>query len=117
MTSLTGSESHHGGLTSSRGVHLPTTATSTPGCSSSSFADAFGSSATLTGPAAGLDSSSGSGSHSASGANFGKQVIVGICAMEKKSLSKPMKEILTRIEEFEYIKTVIFPEDVILNVR
>ena len=36
--------------------------------------------------------------------------------MEKKSLSKPMKEILTRIEEFEYIKTVIFPEDVIINV-
>ena len=36
--------------------------------------------------------------------------------MEKKSLSKPMKEILTRIGEFEYIKTIIFPEDVILNV-
>ena len=44
------------------------------------------------------------------------QVVVGICAMEKKSLSKPMKEILTRIGEFEYIKTVIFPEDVILHV-
>ena len=27
-----------------------------------------------------------------------------------------MKEILTRIEEFEYIKTEIFPENVILNV-
>ena len=47
-----------------------------------------------------------------------KQVVtVGICAMEKKSLSKPMKEILTRIEEFEYIRTTIFPEAVILNVR
>lgn len=44
------------------------------------------------------------------------QVIVGICAMEKKSLSKPMKEILSRIGEFEYLKTVIFPEDVIVNV-
>jgi inositol hexakisphosphate/diphosphoinositol-pentakisphosphate kinase len=42
--------------------------------------------------------------------------VVGICAMEKKSLSKPMKEILTRIGEFEYIKITIFPEDVILNV-
>ncbi|XP_055948805.1 inositol hexakisphosphate and diphosphoinositol-pentakisphosphate kinase-like isoform X3 [Argiope bruennichi] len=45
----------------------------------------------------------------------GKQVLVGICAMEKKSQSKPMKEILTRLEEFEYLKTVVIPEDVILN--
>ncbi len=37
-----------------------------------------------------------------------KQVIVGICAMEKKSQSKPMKEILTRLEEFEYIKVRYF---------
>ena len=43
------------------------------------------------------------------------KVIVGVCAMEKKTLSKPMKEILTRLEEFEYIKTYIFPEKVILN--
>jgi inositol hexakisphosphate/diphosphoinositol-pentakisphosphate kinase len=33
-----------------------------------------------------------------------KQVVVGVCAMEKKSQSKPMKEILSRLEEFEYIK-------------
>ncbi|KAK3878140.1 hypothetical protein Pcinc_017202 [Petrolisthes cinctipes] len=44
-----------------------------------------------------------------------KQVVVGICAMEKKSKSKPMKEILTRLEEFEFICTVIFPEEVILK--
>ncbi len=37
--------------------------------------------------------------------------------MEKKSLSKPMREILTRLGEFEYIRTTIFPEEVILNVR
>ena len=37
--------------------------------------------------------------------------------MEKKTLSKPMKEILTRLEEFEHISTSIFPEVVILNVR
>ena len=37
--------------------------------------------------------------------------------MEKKTLSKPMKEILTRLEEFEYIKTCIFPEKVILEVK
>lgn len=45
-----------------------------------------------------------------------KQVIVGICAMEKKAQSKPMKEILRRLEDyFEYIKTLIFEESVILN--
>ena len=43
------------------------------------------------------------------------QVVVGVCAMEKKTLSKPMKEILTRLEEFEYIKTYIFSEKVILE--
>ncbi|XP_066593031.1 inositol hexakisphosphate and diphosphoinositol-pentakisphosphate kinase 2 isoform X10 [Prorops nasuta] len=45
----------------------------------------------------------------------GKQVLVGICAMAKKSQSKPMKEILTRLEEFEYIKIMVFPEEVILK--
>lgn len=45
-----------------------------------------------------------------------KQVIVGICAMEKKAESKPMKEILRRLEDyFEYIKTLVFNESVILN--
>lgn len=52
----------------------------------------------------------------ATSASNRKAVTVGICAMEKKTLSKPMKEILTRIEEFEYIRTMIFPEPVILNV-
>ncbi|XP_025833442.1 inositol hexakisphosphate and diphosphoinositol-pentakisphosphate kinase 2 isoform X4 [Agrilus planipennis] len=45
----------------------------------------------------------------------GKQVVVGVCAMAKKSQSKPMKEILTRLQEFEYIKVTVFPEDVILE--
>ncbi|KAL3286290.1 hypothetical protein HHI36_000799 [Cryptolaemus montrouzieri] len=44
-----------------------------------------------------------------------KVVIVGVCAMSKKSQSKPMKEILTRLQEFEYIKVTVFPEDVILQ--
>ncbi|XP_054162265.1 inositol hexakisphosphate and diphosphoinositol-pentakisphosphate kinase 2-like, partial [Oppia nitens] len=44
-----------------------------------------------------------------------KQVIVGICAMEKKTESRPMKEILTRLNEFEYIKTVVFTENTILT--
>lgn len=37
--------------------------------------------------------------------------------MAKKTQSKPMKEILTRLQEFEYIKMVVFEEDVILKVR
>ena len=45
-----------------------------------------------------------------------QQVVVGVCAMEKKTLSRPMTEILTRLEEFEYIKPLIFPESVIINV-
>nr|XP_046478806.1 inositol hexakisphosphate and diphosphoinositol-pentakisphosphate kinase 2 isoform X4 [Neodiprion pinetum] len=45
----------------------------------------------------------------------GKQVLVGVCAMAKKSQSKPMKEILTRLEEFEYLKIIVFPEEVILK--
>ena len=46
-----------------------------------------------------------------------KQVVVGVCAMAKKTESKPMKEILTRLQEFEYIRTEVFPEDVILNKK
>ncbi|XP_064211958.1 inositol hexakisphosphate and diphosphoinositol-pentakisphosphate kinase 2 isoform X15 [Tribolium castaneum] len=45
----------------------------------------------------------------------GKVVIVGVCAMAKKSQSKPMKEILTRLQEFEYIKVTVFPEEIILQ--
>ncbi|KAK6619993.1 hypothetical protein RUM44_006393 [Polyplax serrata] len=49
------------------------------------------------------------------GTEEGKQVVVGICAMGKKSQSKPMKEILTRLEEFEYLKMLVFPEETILK--
>lgn len=45
-----------------------------------------------------------------------KKVIVGICAMEKKAQSKPMKEILKRLEDyFEYISPLVFEESTILN--
>ena len=44
-----------------------------------------------------------------------KQVIVGVCAMAKKAQSKPMKYILARLEECEYIRTEVFTEDMILN--
>ncbi|XP_058985845.1 inositol hexakisphosphate and diphosphoinositol-pentakisphosphate kinase isoform X12 [Musca domestica] len=54
-------------------------------------------------------------SDASTSSNTGKQVVVGICAMAKKTQSKPMKEILTRLQEFEFIKMVIFEEDVILK--
>uniref|UniRef100_A0AAY4BKX2 Inositol hexakisphosphate and diphosphoinositol-pentakisphosphate kinase n=1 Tax=Denticeps clupeoides TaxID=299321 RepID=A0AAY4BKX2_9TELE len=44
-----------------------------------------------------------------------EQIVVGICAMSKKSKSKPMKEILERLCLFKYITVVTFEEEVILN--
>ncbi|XP_077173893.1 inositol hexakisphosphate and diphosphoinositol-pentakisphosphate kinase 1 isoform X9 [Paroedura picta] len=44
-----------------------------------------------------------------------RQIVVGICAMTKKSKSKPMTQILERLCKFEYITVQILGEDVILN--
>ncbi|XP_007573539.1 inositol hexakisphosphate and diphosphoinositol-pentakisphosphate kinase 1 isoform X15 [Poecilia formosa] len=44
-----------------------------------------------------------------------RQIVVGICAMMKKSKSKPMIQILERLCKFDYIDVVIFPEEVILE--
>lgn len=44
-----------------------------------------------------------------------RQIVVGICAMTKKSNSKPMTQILERLCKFDYIDVVIFPEEVILE--
>ncbi|KAM9377149.1 inositol hexakisphosphate and diphosphoinositol-pentakisphosphate kinase 1 isoform 2-T2 [Pholidichthys leucotaenia] len=44
-----------------------------------------------------------------------RQIVVGICAMTKKSKSKPMTQILERLCKFDYIDVVIFPEEVILD--
>ncbi|XP_069758582.1 inositol hexakisphosphate and diphosphoinositol-pentakisphosphate kinase 2 isoform X10 [Narcine bancroftii] len=44
-----------------------------------------------------------------------RQILVGICAMAKKSKSKPMTQILERLCKFEYISVVIFNEDIVLN--
>ncbi|XP_067446549.1 inositol hexakisphosphate and diphosphoinositol-pentakisphosphate kinase 2-like isoform X3 [Thunnus thynnus] len=44
-----------------------------------------------------------------------RQIMVGICAMMKKSNSKPMTQILDRLCKFDYIDVVIFPEEVILE--
>jgi len=44
-----------------------------------------------------------------------RQIVVGICAMAKKTNSKPMQEILTRLDLFQYISICMFPESTILN--
>ncbi|XP_037889485.1 inositol hexakisphosphate and diphosphoinositol-pentakisphosphate kinase isoform X7 [Glossina fuscipes] len=61
------------------------------------------------------ESNDGMDSDTSTSSNPGKQVVVGVCAMSKKTQSKPMKEIITRLEEFEFIKMVIFSEEVILK--
>ena len=44
-----------------------------------------------------------------------RKITVGICAMSKKSKSKPMNEILTRLKKYMQLNTLIFDEDVILH--
>ncbi|XP_076026288.1 inositol hexakisphosphate and diphosphoinositol-pentakisphosphate kinase 1 isoform X3 [Genypterus blacodes] len=44
-----------------------------------------------------------------------RQIVVGICAMMKKSKSKPMTQILERLCKFDYIDVVIFPEETVLE--
>ncbi|XP_043072120.1 inositol hexakisphosphate and diphosphoinositol-pentakisphosphate kinase isoform X2 [Drosophila grimshawi] len=61
------------------------------------------------------DSNDGMDSDTSTSSSTSKQVIVGICAMAKKTQSKPMKEILTRLGEFEFIRLVTFEENVILR--
>jgi len=43
-------------------------------------------------------------------------VVVGVCAMAKKSNSRPMQEILERLVLFKDIRTFVFEESVILHV-
>ncbi|VDL90810.1 unnamed protein product [Schistocephalus solidus] len=42
-------------------------------------------------------------------------VTLGVCAMAKKTKSKPMKEILRRLEKFQHIRIFVFEESMILN--
>lgn len=44
-----------------------------------------------------------------------RRIVVGICAMMKKSRSRPMVQILERLCRFEFINVVVIPEDVILD--
>jgi inositol hexakisphosphate/diphosphoinositol-pentakisphosphate kinase len=41
---------------------------------------------------------------------------IGICAMAKKVNSKPMQEILSRLQKNLYFNVIIFEQDLILNV-
>ncbi|CAF4265508.1 unnamed protein product, partial [Rotaria sp. Silwood2] len=40
-------------------------------------------------------------------------ITVGICAQWKKVKAKPMEEILNRLEQFEFLRTIVFPETII----
>lgn len=42
-------------------------------------------------------------------------VVIGVCAMEKKSNARPMQEILDRLRLFESLKVVVFDEATILH--
>merc|ERR1712230_243637 len=42
-------------------------------------------------------------------------IVVGICAMAKKTKSKPMGEIVKRLQAIEFIRLAIFDENQILN--
>ena len=42
-------------------------------------------------------------------------VTIGVCAMARKVMSKPMKEILRRMDKFQHIEVIIFDERMILN--
>jgi len=46
----------------------------------------------------------------------GDKIILGVCAMQKKSKSKAMRQILGRLDTEEF-EVVIFPEDIILNEK
>ena len=46
-----------------------------------------------------------------------KKIIIGICAMQRKANSKPMRSIMNKMVEYykDYLDFVIFPEEIILN--
>ena len=42
-------------------------------------------------------------------------VVIGVCAMEKKSNARPMQEIMDRLRLFESLQVVVFDEATILQ--
>ncbi|KAE9552296.1 hypothetical protein FO519_004482 [Halicephalobus sp. NKZ332] len=57
------------------------------------------------------------GTRSETAPNGMKKIVIGVCAMERKANSKPMKAIMCKILEYynDWLSFVIFPEDVIMN--
>jgi len=57
------------------------------------------------------------GTRSETAPNGMKKIVIGVCAMERKANSKPMKAIMSKILEYynDWLSFVIFPEDVIMN--
>ncbi|XP_031560139.1 inositol hexakisphosphate and diphosphoinositol-pentakisphosphate kinase 2-like [Actinia tenebrosa] len=43
------------------------------------------------------------------------KIKIGICAMNKKTKSQPMQEILSRMIRFDFIEIIVFPDDVIID--
>lgn len=39
-----------------------------------------------------------------------KTIVVGVCAMEKKANSKPMTEMLSRLQEFPRMQAIVIPQ-------
>uniref|UniRef100_A0AC34QRI8 Inositol hexakisphosphate and diphosphoinositol-pentakisphosphate kinase n=1 Tax=Panagrolaimus sp. JU765 TaxID=591449 RepID=A0AC34QRI8_9BILA len=57
------------------------------------------------------------GTKSETAPNGMKKIVIGVCAMERKANSKPMKAIMSKILEYynDWLSFVIFPEDVIME--
>ena len=47
--------------------------------------------------------------------NHWRKVILGVCAMAKKTKSKPMTQILDRLRAYGEFRVIVFDEDMILN--
>ncbi|GMT30312.1 hypothetical protein PFISCL1PPCAC_21609, partial [Pristionchus fissidentatus] len=66
-------------------------------------------------PSSTSSSTSEPGGSSSSGQ--GKKIRIGICAMQRKATSKPMRAIMGKIVDYynDWLEYFVFPEDVILN--